>query len=186
MACSWSLTGYDKGKKCYCTVKFTVMSWKCGMEKEECALSSPVNSSTGSFPPGTGQLGQHRSEKACLWGCWLQAATSCHFFLKLIKGVIWTSLQFPAVCGKDQSTSIKWAEIVVNSSWSLARAARRGSGCTDRFLLSFPLGMCCWLVHRDTCFSLLSDKPLGSDSVWVHSWRGSSVPLGLKLKWVKQ
>lgn len=25
--------------------------------------------------------------------------------------------------------------------------------------------MCCWLVHRDICFSLLSDKPLGSDCV---------------------
>lgn len=77
------------------------------MEKEECGLSSPVDSSTGSFPPGTGQLGQCRSEKACLWGCWLQAAASCHFFLKLIKGVVWASLQFPAVHGKDQNTSIK-------------------------------------------------------------------------------
>lgn len=162
------------------------MSQRCGVEKEQCGLCSPVDWSTGSFSPGTGHLGQYRSEEACLWGCWLQAAASCHFFLKLIKVVVCTFLQFPAVCGKDQSRSIKQAEAVVYSSWSLARADRRDSGCTHRSVRFFPLGMCCWLVHRDICFTLLSDKPLGRDCVWVHSWRGSCVPLGLKLKWVKQ
>lgn len=50
-------------------------------------------------------------------------------------------------------------------SWNLAGAVRRDFGCTDSFVLAFPLGMCCWLVHRDICFTLLSDKAPGRDCV---------------------
>lgn len=96
-------------------------------------------------------LGSWVSEKGVekqVCGAWLQAAASCHFFLKLIKGVLW----FPSVscrCGKDPRRSIEQVKgWCVCSSWRLAGAVRRDSGCADSFVLALPLGMSCWLIQR--------------------------------------
>lgn len=82
---------YDKGKKCYCTVKFIVMSQRCGVEKEQCCLSSPVDSSRESFPPGTGQLVSTGVKKHCgAAGCrQLHLVTSSLNWLK-----VWSGLPF--------------------------------------------------------------------------------------------
>lgn len=132
----------------------------------------PLDSSIGSFPPGTGWLDQHRSGKAYLWCCcWLQAAASCLFFLKLIKGVIWTSLQFLVVCKKHQSRNVHQADAPAYSSCNLKRAVRRDSGSDNWFAPPPPplFWMCCWLVERDVFYFTLGDKPLGNECMWVHS-----------------
>lgn len=137
---------YDEGKKCHCTlhcqIRICVLEMHRG--KAETWPLQPLDSSIGSFLPGTGWLDQHRSGKACLWHCWWpQAAASCHFFLKLIKGVIWTSLQFLIVCRKDQSRNVKQADAAAYSSCNLVRAVRGDSRSGDRFALSFPFYFGC-------------------------------------------
>lgn len=95
---------------------------------------------------------------------------------------MWTSLQFSAVCGKDQSRSVKQAEAVVYSSWSLARADRRDSGYTRRSVpFFFPLGSfietsvsLCWVTNHwaVTVCGLVPGE--AAPFLWVWSWNGWS------------
>lgn len=111
-------------------------------------------------------LDQHRSGKACLWCCCWQPATSCCFFLKLIKGVIWIFLQFLTVRRKDQSRNVKQADVTAYSSCnqdlSEGPLAVR-TGLLFLFLSILDVGL---LI--DICFTL-SDRPLGTEYMWVCS-----------------